>query len=270
MCGGRAAVAGEHATPTPRPADPDYRDHRRHPDDVPATSPRVTPKGLPGSIGPTPTFPAGSRAVTPPGRLEETSQGSRWRTASDPPARRSPCAPCPASPSPPLRHGGGRCRLLARRRGTATGGAATVVSVTDGDTIDVELAGGEESIRLLGIRRPDPPPPAGRSRRFGAGASAQTAALLPPGTEVRLVRGDVEARDRYGWLLAYRPTGPTTACSSTAPSRHRQLSPTTLDIAPNDAHAAEAGRLVQRARRGSGAVACVRGPDVPGSLAWGA
>jgi len=85
---------------------------------------------------------------------------------------------------------------------TGEPGAATVVEVVDGDTVEVELAGSTETVRLLGIDTPetvDPDEPVGC---FGPEASDRTKALLPPGTEVRLER-DEEARDRYGRLLAY-------------------------------------------------------------------
>lgn len=78
-----------------------------------------------------------------------------------------------------------------------------VVSVTDGDTIRVELASGAvERVRLTGIDTPETKDPRTVVECFGKEASAHTLALLPPGTAVRLER-DVELRDRYGRLLAY-------------------------------------------------------------------
>ena len=78
----------------------------------------------------------------------------------------------------------------------------TVVAVVDGDTLDVDLGGRTERVRLLGIDTPetvDPDRPVGC---HGPEASALTHSLLPDGTAVRLER-DTEARDRYGRLLAY-------------------------------------------------------------------
>lgn len=72
----------------------------------------------------------------------------------------------------------------------------------DGDTLDVEIDGGRERVRLIGI---DTPESVARDRPvecFGPEAKERLAELLPVGTEVRLER-DVEARDRYGRLLAY-------------------------------------------------------------------
>jgi micrococcal nuclease len=95
----------------------------------------------------------------------------------------SACAPAPAAAPAPNDEG-------------------VVVEVIDGDTVDVELAGRTERVRLLGIDTPetvDPDRPVGC---HGPEASALTHSLLPDGTTVRLER-DTEARDRYGRLLAY-------------------------------------------------------------------
>lgn len=79
---------------------------------------------------------------------------------------------------------------------------ATVTRIVDGDTIAVRVDGAEEDVRLIGI---DTPETVDRNRPvmcFGEEASARLGELTPPGTAVRLER-DVEARDRYGRLLAY-------------------------------------------------------------------
>jgi micrococcal nuclease len=81
-------------------------------------------------------------------------------------------------------------------------GVGVVTHPVDGDTVDVDLGGVDERVRLIGI---DTPESVARERPvecFGPEAKARLAELLPPGTEVRLER-DVEARDRYGRLLAY-------------------------------------------------------------------
>jgi len=84
----------------------------------------------------------------------------------------------------------------------ATDGRATVVRVTDGDTIVVHIAGRDENVRILGIDTPETHKPDSPVECFGPEAAARLGALLPKGTVVRLVR-DVEARDRYERLLAY-------------------------------------------------------------------
>jgi micrococcal nuclease len=83
-----------------------------------------------------------------------------------------------------------------------TDGKATVIRVVDGDTIVVHIGGRDENVRLLGIDTPETHKPDTPVECYGPEASDRMAALLPRGTTVRLVR-DVEARDRYGRLLAY-------------------------------------------------------------------
>ena len=94
---------------------------------------------------------------------------------------------------------GASCHRSAAAR---TPGSATVVEVVDGDTVRVRLRGDDESVRLLGIDTPEVKDPRKPVQCFGVEASNHTKTLLPKGTSVRLVR-DVEARDRYGRLLAY-------------------------------------------------------------------
>lgn len=78
-----------------------------------------------------------------------------------------------------------------------------VSEVVDGDTLVVTFpAGQQEVVRLLGIDTPETVDPSRPQQCFGAEASDFLTALVPPGTAVRLER-DLEARDRYGRLLAY-------------------------------------------------------------------
>jgi micrococcal nuclease len=80
---------------------------------------------------------------------------------------------------------------------------ATITSISDGDTVTVSFAGGDESkVRLIGIDTPETKRPNTPIQCFGPEATGFTAALLPKGTRVRIER-DVEAIDRYGRLLAY-------------------------------------------------------------------
>jgi micrococcal nuclease len=81
-------------------------------------------------------------------------------------------------------------------------GAVRIVRVVDGDTVVARLPAGDEKVRLIGIDTPETVDPRKPVQCFGHEASDRTKALLPPGTAVRLER-DVEARDRYGRLLAY-------------------------------------------------------------------
>ncbi len=85
----------------------------------------------------------------------------------------------------------------------ADAASAEVVEVIDGDTLDVRTAAGRvERVRLVGIDTPESVAPDRPVECHGPEASAALGALLPPGTPVRLER-DVEARDRFGRLLAY-------------------------------------------------------------------
>ena len=88
---------------------------------------------------------------------------------------------------------------------------ATIVRAVDGDTVHVLLGDvsgaasrpdASETVRLIGIDTPETHRPGTPIQCFGPEASRFTAALLSPGTPIRLER-DVEARDRYGRLLAY-------------------------------------------------------------------
>jgi micrococcal nuclease len=79
---------------------------------------------------------------------------------------------------------------------------ATVVYVTDGDTVILRIGNGKESTRLIGIDTPETKKPNTPVECFGKRSSAAMASLLPIGTDVHIER-DVEERDRYGRLLAY-------------------------------------------------------------------
>ena len=81
-------------------------------------------------------------------------------------------------------------------------GLAVVTHVVDGDTIDVEIGGRTERVRLIGIDTPETKKPNTPIECWGPEASAFTASLLPEGTEVRIER-DIVGRDDYGRLLGY-------------------------------------------------------------------
>src|SRR4051794_29188124 len=99
--------------------------------------------------------------------------------------------------------GCGRGPVRSTPTGAAPGGAnATVTRVVDGDTVAVSTGNTKDKVRLIGIDTPEAVKPNTPVQCFALAASARTKALLPAGTPVRLVR-DVDARDRYGRLLAY-------------------------------------------------------------------
>jgi micrococcal nuclease len=81
-------------------------------------------------------------------------------------------------------------------------GNARVERVVDGDTIEVDVDGRDERVRLIGIDTPESVKPESPVECFGPEASKFTESLLPEGTAIRLER-DVEARDPFDRLLAY-------------------------------------------------------------------
>lgn len=79
---------------------------------------------------------------------------------------------------------------------------ATVVSVVDGDTISVRVAGRRETVRLIGVNTPETKHPVKPVECFGPEASRHTAELLPVGAKLWVWR-DIETRDKYDRLLLY-------------------------------------------------------------------
>lgn len=77
-----------------------------------------------------------------------------------------------------------------------------MVEVIDGDTVELDFAGGRERVRLLGVDAPESVHPSVPVQCFGREASSALAEMLTAGTEVRVER-DAEARDRYDRLLLY-------------------------------------------------------------------
>jgi len=79
---------------------------------------------------------------------------------------------------------------------------ATVVFVVDGDTVEVDIDGVQESVRFIGIDTPEKTGGFRDAECYGDEASARMQELLGPGDEVYLEL-DIEARDRFDRLLAY-------------------------------------------------------------------
>ena len=85
--------------------------------------------------------------------------------------------------------------------GSAAADEAIVTRVIDGDTVDVQLDGRTERVRLLNIDTPETKHPDQSVQCLGPEASAHLTALLPPGAAVTLQYDD-ERTDRYGRTLA--------------------------------------------------------------------
>ena len=146
---------------------------------------------------------------------------------------------------------------------TATDGKATVVRVIDGDTIVVRIGGRDENVRILGIDTPETHKPDTPVECYGPEASQRMAALLPVGKTVRLVR-DIEARDRYGRLLAYvyRDDDGLFVDLSMVTEGYAG----TLAIPPNLAHRAELDAAASQAQlAGRGLWQACGGNHVPGA-----
>ncbi|HZQ27945.1 MAG TPA: thermonuclease family protein [Acidimicrobiales bacterium] len=129
-------------------------------------------------------------------------------------------------------------------------GTGTVARVVDGDTIAVRVGTRQEKVRLVGIDTPESVKPRTPVQCFAHEASERTRALVPPGTRVRLVR-DVEARDRYGRLLAYVYRDHDGLFVNLTLAQEGYAAP--LTIPPNVAHADElvaAARSAREAGRG--------------------
>ncbi|HST70267.1 MAG TPA: thermonuclease family protein [Solirubrobacterales bacterium] len=83
----------------------------------------------------------------------------------------------------------------------AASATALVTRVVDGDTIEVQLPGGEEDVRYIGVDTPETVKPGAPVDCFGPQASSFNHRLVER-RRVRLVFGP-ERRDQYGRLLAY-------------------------------------------------------------------
>jgi len=104
---------------------------------------------------------------------------------------------CESNPCPCAAPGGGN--------GGPSKKGIRVISVTDGDTIDVAMHGRQEPVRIIGIDTPETYP---ERECAGAQASASMKKLLQPGDRVRLIRDrSQDNRDVYGRLLRYVEQG---------------------------------------------------------------
>lgn len=84
--------------------------------------------------------------------------------------------------------------------GTGTGtGTGTVVSVTDGDTLRLEVGEAEFRVRLIGVDTPEVFPD---EQCYGPEAESALAALAPPGSTIGYAY-DRDARDRFDRELMY-------------------------------------------------------------------
>ena len=136
--------------------------------------------------------------------------------------------------------GGGRSPAAEPEGRTAD---AQVTRVIDGDTIEVEISGGEDEVRYIGIDTPETVKPGTPVQCFGPQSSSENHRLVD-GRRVRLVF-DRERRDIYGRLLAYVYTDRGFVNAQLVRGGYAR----TLTIPPNTAHAGLFHRLAQDAGR---------------------
>ncbi len=134
----------------------------------------------------------------------------------------------------------------ARGEAAADKGEGVVTRVVDGDTLHVRLGGTTEKVRLIGIDTPETHGPGGLKECYGEEATKRMTQLAPVGTPVRLVR-DLDARDRYGRLLAYVYRARDGLFLEVAMARDGFADE--LSIKPNVSHAAAISAAVDDARR---------------------
>jgi micrococcal nuclease len=139
--------------------------------------------------------------------------------------------------------------------------SATVERVVDGDTVVLSIGGAEERVRLIGVDAPESVAPEVPQQCYGAEASQALTDLLPPGTEVRVVR-DLEGRDRYERLLLYLYRSPDELFVN------RWLVESgfadAVSYEPNVAHESEFNQAKQAAiAAGAGLWGQCEGPDQP-------
>lgn len=82
------------------------------------------------------------------------------------------------------------------------GGTGTVVAITDGDTLRLDVDGVELRVRLIGVDTPEVRDPV---ECFGAEATAALTALAPVGSTVGYAY-DLDPQDQYGRELMYLRT----------------------------------------------------------------
>ena len=85
---------------------------------------------------------------------------------------------------------------------SAIDGEYEVISVTDGDTFEINYNGTKEKVRLIGVDTPESVHPnSKKNNEYGKQASNYTKNLLE--RKVVKLEFDVSPRDKYGRLLAY-------------------------------------------------------------------
>ena len=119
-----------------------------------------------------------------------------------------------------------------------------VVRVVDGDTIHVRIAEGVEKVRYIGVNTPEVHHPRLHEQPGGREAWDVNRRLVA-GRRVRLEL-DVQARDRYGRLLAYVWVGETMVNAELVSRGYAQV----MTVPPNVRYQSLFVRLQRSAREG--------------------
>lgn len=133
----------------------------------------------------------------------------------------------------------GAAPAVARSSAPAEG---AVVRVVDGDTIHVRLGDRLEKVRYIGVNTPEIRHPS-RGEEPGGRAAHAVNRRLVAGKRVRLEL-DVQARDRYGRLLAYVWVGGTMINAELVRLGYAQV----MTVPPNVRHQALFVKLQRDAR----------------------
>jgi micrococcal nuclease len=132
--------------------------------------------------------------------------------------------------------------LLTASFASAASLEGTVVRVVDGDTIHVRLGERVEKVRYIGVNTPEVHHPRKGEEPGGRAAMAVNRTLVD-GRKV-LLETDVQARDRYGRLLAYVWVGDVMVNAELLRRGYAQV----MTIPPNVRHQALFVKLQRDAR----------------------
>lgn len=136
--------------------------------------------------------------------------------------------------------------FFATRSSTSSDPSSGVVTrVVDGDTFVARIGDRAVQIRLIGVDTPETVKPGAPVECFGPEASDFTKSILREGSRVRLAR-DIEARDKYGRLLAYVYVGPDEVFLNRV--LIEQGFATSFPYPPNTAHVDEFNEVERAAR----------------------
>ena len=119
----------------------------------------------------------------------------------------------------------------------------TVVRIVDGDTIHVKLGDRVEKVRYIGMNTPEVHHPT-KGEESGGREASEANRRLVAGKRVRL-ETDVQARDRYGRLLAYVWVGDVMVNAELVRQGYAQV----MTVPPNVRHQELFVKLQREARQ---------------------